>query len=240
MIRVIFLMQDRIRWACPIGQLESMHQVMNGLELLTHEKSHHHLPPSWGLQWQEFQPTLGTGLSLLCVRHLVKMPMKKVSSSLLKQKKPGPRWKKKKNLIPKVSIAWATIAADLVSQTQWTFPLLSPQNVHGRPFLNTSINQHQFLLTIKTMSHPWAGSESGSVVFNSSLHNRLYSPWNSPGQNTGVGGHSLLQGIFPTQGYNPDLPHCRQIPFFFSSFLFLLLFWFFKLIYFNGKLITIL
>ena len=128
--------------------------------------------------------------------------------------------KKKKNLIPKVSIAWATIAADLVSQTQWTFPLLSPQNVHGRPFLNTSTNQHQFLLTIKTMSHPWAGSESGSVVSDSSLHNRLYSPWNSPGQNTGVGSHSLLQGIFPTQGYNPDVPHCRQIPFFFFQFSF--------------------
>jgi len=29
-----------------------------------------------------------------------------------------------------------------------------------------------------------------------------YSPWNSPGQNTGVGSHSLLQGIFPTQGLN--------------------------------------
>ena len=34
-------------------------------------------------------------------------------------------------------------------------------------------------------------------------------PWNSPGQNTGVGSLSLLQGIFPTQGSNPDLPHCR-------------------------------
>ena len=39
----------------------------------------------------------------------------------------------------------------------------------------------------------------------------LYSPWNSPGQNTGVGSLSLLQGIFPTQGLNPGLPHCRQI-----------------------------
>ena len=37
------------------------------------------------------------------------------------------------------------------------------------------------------------------------------SPWNSPGQNTGVGTLSLLQGIFPTQGSNPGLPHCRQI-----------------------------
>ena len=39
----------------------------------------------------------------------------------------------------------------------------------------------------------------------------LYSLWNSPGQNTGVGSLSLLQGIFPTQGSNPDLPHCGKI-----------------------------
>ena len=39
----------------------------------------------------------------------------------------------------------------------------------------------------------------------------LYSPWNSPSQNTGVGSLSLLQGIFPTQGSNPGLLHCRQI-----------------------------
>ena len=35
----------------------------------------------------------------------------------------------------------------------------------------------------------------------------LYSPWNSPGQNAGVCRCSLLQGIFPTQGSNPGLPH---------------------------------
>ena len=39
----------------------------------------------------------------------------------------------------------------------------------------------------------------------------LYSPWNSPGQNTGVGSLSLFQGVFPTQGLNPGLPHCRHI-----------------------------
>ena len=39
----------------------------------------------------------------------------------------------------------------------------------------------------------------------------LYSPWNSPGQNTGVGSLSLLQGIFPTQRLNPGLLHCRWI-----------------------------
>ena len=35
-------------------------------------------------------------------------------------------------------------------------------------------------------------------------------PWDSPGKNTGVGCHFLLQGIFPTQGLNPGLPHSRQ------------------------------
>ena len=39
----------------------------------------------------------------------------------------------------------------------------------------------------------------------------LYSPWNSPGQNTGVDSLSLLHGIFPTQGLNLGLLHCRQI-----------------------------
>ena len=39
----------------------------------------------------------------------------------------------------------------------------------------------------------------------------LHSPWNSPGQNTGVGSLSLPQGISPTQGSNPGLPYCRQI-----------------------------
>ena len=41
--------------------------------------------------------------------------------------------------------------------------------------------------------------------------NGLYSPWDSLGQNTGLGSLSLLQGIFPTQRSNPGLPHCRQI-----------------------------
>ena len=54
-------------------------------------------------------------------------------------------------------------------------------------------------------------SESHSVVSYSLQPHGLYNPWNSPGQNTGVGSHSLLQGIFPTQGLNPGLPHCRQI-----------------------------
>ena len=54
-------------------------------------------------------------------------------------------------------------------------------------------------------------SESRSVMSDSLWPHELYSPWNSPGQNTGVGSLSLLQGIFPTQGSNPGLLHCRRI-----------------------------
>ena len=54
-------------------------------------------------------------------------------------------------------------------------------------------------------------SEGRSVVSNYLQLHGLYSPWNSPGQNTGVGSLSLLQGIFPTQGSNPGLLHCRWI-----------------------------
>ena len=54
-------------------------------------------------------------------------------------------------------------------------------------------------------------SESHSVMSDSLWTNGLYNPWNSPGQNTGLGSLSLLQGILPTQGSNPGLPHCRWI-----------------------------
>ena len=50
---------------------------------------------------------------------------------------------------------------------------------------------------------PLSLSESRSVMSDS----LRYSPWNSPGQNTGLGGLSLLQGIFPTEESNPGLPH---------------------------------
>ena len=64
------------------------------------------------------------------------------------------------------------------------------------------------------------GSESESVscsVMSDSLQlhglysDRLLCPWDSPGKNTGVGSHSLLQRIFPTQGLNPSFLHCREI-----------------------------
>ena len=50
-----------------------------------------------------------------------------------------------------------------------------------------------------------------SVMSNSLWPHELHSPWNSPGQNTGADSLSLHQGIFPTQGLNPRLSHCRWI-----------------------------
>ena len=54
-------------------------------------------------------------------------------------------------------------------------------------------------------------SENSSVVSDYLRPHALYSPWNSPGQNTRVGSLSLLQGVFPTQGSNTGLLHCRRI-----------------------------
>ena len=60
--------------------------------------------------------------------------------------------------------------------------------------------------TSRSSFHCFCESES-HLVSSDSLRPR---PWNSPGQNTGVA-ISLLQGIIPTQGLNPGLPHCRWI-----------------------------
>ena len=54
-------------------------------------------------------------------------------------------------------------------------------------------------------------SQSSPVMSNSLWTYGLYSPWNSPGQDTGMGSLPLLQRVFSTQGLNPGLPHYRQI-----------------------------
>ena len=57
-----------------------------------------------------------------------------------------------------------------------------------------------FAQSFLTLCGPMDSSPPGSSVHG-----------NSPGKNTGVDFHFLLQGIFPTQGLNPGLLHCRQI-----------------------------
>ena len=98
------------------------------------------------------------------------------------------------------------------ARPQWTW-LLSPLPSSLR-YHPTSTSLSPFLCQHK--SGLWQVKESESeescpVVSDSLQPHGLYNPWNSPGQNTGVGSLSLLQGIFPTQGWNPSLPHCRWI-----------------------------
>ena len=76
--------------------------------------------------------------------------------------------------------------------------------------MNTSITSpsHSHLVcshSIMSVCNPMDCSQLGSSVHG-----------DSPGKNTGVGCHALLQGIFPTQGSNPGLPHCRQILYYLS------------------------
>ena len=76
--------------------------------------------------------------------------------------------------------------------------------------LSTPEHAEQTTLSLARRALIYQGeSESRSVMSDSLRPHGLHSPWNSAGQDTGVGGLSLLQGIFPTQGLNPGLPHCR-------------------------------
>ena len=57
-----------------------------------------------------------------------------------------------------------------------------------------------------------AGSQSCPTLQPQRLQpTRLLCPWDSLDQSTGVGCHALLQRVFPTQGSNPGLLHCRWI-----------------------------
>ena len=73
------------------------------------------------------------------------------------------------------------------------------------------VNNLSFVAFLRKFKRMYKESESRSVMSDSLPPQGLYSPWNSPGQNTGAGSLSLLQGIFPTQGLNPGLLHCRWI-----------------------------
>ena len=72
-------------------------------------------------------------------------------------------------------------------------------------------NANQKYSEVSPHSSQKSERESRSVVSDSLRPHELYSPGNSPDQNTGVGSLFLFQGIFPTQGSNPGLLHCRCI-----------------------------
>ena len=98
-------------------------------------------------------------------------------------------------------LSWTT----LLKQLDWEIWCLN--QMHGK---NESRDQ-------MCVSYLCVRACSTSSVMSNSLKpyglqpTRLLCPWNSPGKDTRVGSHSLLQGIFPTQGSNLGLLHCRQI-----------------------------
>ena len=56
------------------------------------------------------------------------------------------------------------------------------------------ISEEMFLVSsFQLFATPWT------------IASRLLCPWDSPGKNSGVGCHALLQGVFPTQGWKPHL-----------------------------------
>ena len=64
---------------------------------------------------------------------------------------------------------------------------------------------YTYVLCLVTQSCPTLCEPMDCILPGSSVHG------DSPGKNTGVDCHAFLQEIFPTQGSNPGIPHCRQI-----------------------------
>ena len=86
-----------------------------------------------------------------------------------------------------------------ILNTQYT-----QRKVDGCTLMHTYIYTH-VVLCLVAQSCPTVGSPMDCSLSDSSVHG------DSPGKNTRVGYHALLQGIFPTQGSNPGLMHCRWI-----------------------------
>ena len=108
-----------------------------------------------------------------------------------------------------------------------SLPLMVTPQLPRLPALGSHSSALYFcgVLSILDILYTW--SKSCSVVFNSFRPHGLQSTrllsvhGDSPGKNTGVGCHSLLQGIFPTQESNPGLPHSRWIIYFFFFFVYM-------------------
>ena len=101
------------------------------------------------------------------------------------------------------SLLWRILSSKLINQINNTNAYLTTHEV------NKLMNNSTEYTTI-TACVVNGENENLSVMSDSLWPRGLYSPRNSPGQDTGVDSLSLLQGIFPTQGLNPGLLHFRQ------------------------------
>ena len=103
---------------------------------------------------------------------------------------------------PKILTVNLSSHPSLLSQDQFC-DVASPGTKQGRLLLRAFVPDCCSQLTCAVVSDSWRPHGLWPT--------RLFCPWDSPWKNTGVGCHALLQGIFPTQGWNPHLPHCRWI-----------------------------
>ena len=96
--------------------------------------------------------------------------------------------------------------SDMTERQHFSSLLATPQ-AGNRVSLYSPLIQKSTLtvLCLVVQSCPTLCDPRDHRLLGSSVHG------NSPGKNTGMGCHALLQGIFPTQGLNPGLPHCKQI-----------------------------
>ena len=110
-----------------------------------------------------------------------------------------------------VSSCWSQIRPDTRHMSQGGFNVVTPVHAvsncnlerHPKseppsgdaPKFRTHRNHVCMLSYVQLFVTPWTTAT------------RLLCPWDSPGKETGVGGHALLWGIFPTQGWNPRLLH---------------------------------
>ena len=105
------------------------------------------------------------------------------------------------------ALVWSGLGGNPCCCQSWVFLLglwfsCIPHCYIFGPFENKTSLKVKVLVSLLVVSDsaiPWT------------VATRILCPWNSPGKNTGVSSHSLLQGIFPTQGSNLGLLHCRQI-----------------------------
>ena len=116
---------------------------------------------------------------------------------------PTNRYKRDSSCLKWVYISWVLFSRRVVTLgTEWT----SQKSIH---FLSEILENKRLGITetvkVKSLSPAWPFPPHWLWPA------RLFCPWDSPGKNTGVRCHFLLQGIFPTQRSNTGLPHCRQI-----------------------------
>jgi len=118
---------------------------------------------------------------------------------------PGPRWARAASKAHELVSGWVIASAGATPLLEWRspswqcsdlntgaqFPWLTPSDLGVKVKVKS-------LSCVQLFATPWTVAHQAPP------------PWDSPGKNTGVGCHFLLQRIFPTQGSNPGLPHCRQ------------------------------